>query len=1014
MKGPVPAHRTPSPLLVLYVLFMFLTTISCSRHPQSGESSSLDSALHSFELPEGFRIELLAAEPLIGDPVDMEIDEDGRLYVVEMPGYPLDKSGSGTVKLLIDGNGDGRMDSSIVFADHLVLPNSVMRWKKGILVTDAPHVLYFEDTTGDGKADVRDTLLTGFALSNPQHNLNSPLLGMDNWIYLSHEGAVSTETYKKEFGDTGNQIFFPRRPSSPRLGVNANGRSVRFKPDEFLLEETSGHSQFGHTFDQWGHHFLVGNANHIYYEVVAARYLQRNTHLPVSNVTESVSDHGDAAEVFPITENPQHQLLTDVGVITSACGLTTYLGGAFPSPYDESVTFVAEPVSNLVHVDKLAPKGASFTASRIIEHNEFLASRDAKFRPVNLYVGPDGALYVVDYYRQIIEHPEWMGEEVIRSGALYNDSNRGRIYRITYNGMGPAEWTKGIGMSKMSSGELVQRLSDKNVWWRMHAQRLLIDRRDSTITRELQSVATESSSAMGRVHALWTLDALHALPATLIAKALKDPEAGVRENAIQLAELRLPNEAGLFTPLFSLASDPDPKVRYQLLCTIGSIHSDDAAAVRKQILFRDMKDPWVQVAALTTPRTTDALLNEVIERAGDQPEDLRSLVEKMSAAVVTENNERKTRELLALATRLPQSAEDKRDAVAAAILNGLARGYSASRKELATQDQKTLASTILDHPSASVGNAALRLLKSVTVRDQTGFDPAMNRASSLAVDTTVPELKRALAVDFLGLFNSSKLKDLFLNLLTPGQPMPVQLAALRSLSALPGTAVSQTIMSRWAELTPEVHDAAIGTFLNSAERIDLLLDAIEQKKIPVEAVVWPRRVRLMAQSNILLRNRARKLFTQNDDAEIANSLSGVLALAGDAKRGVEIYQQNCSLCHQLRGELGVSIGPDLGTVHNWSREAILSNIVRPNQSISSGFDLWSIELQDGTTAQGIIASESPGAITLRNVGSTDRIINRSDIKSLKTLNMSVMPTDFATKISHQHLADLLAFLKQNH
>src|SRR3954462_12212147 len=162
-------------------------------------------ALSTFELEPGFKIELLADEPLISDPVDMEIDEFGRLYVVEMHSYPLDKTGSGKIKLLSDSNGDGRMDKSVVFADGLTLPNSIMRWKKGVLVTDAPNVFYFEDTNGDGRADVKDTMLTGFALSNPQHNLNNPVLSMDNWIYLGHEGAVATQTYKKEFGDEGTE-----------------------------------------------------------------------------------------------------------------------------------------------------------------------------------------------------------------------------------------------------------------------------------------------------------------------------------------------------------------------------------------------------------------------------------------------------------------------------------------------------------------------------------------------------------------------------------------------------------------------------------------------------------------------------------------------------------------------------------------------------------------------------------------------------------------------------------------
>ena len=230
-------------LSFLFVIFATLTVSCATKDTKTAASLKspvpAEDALSTFEVAPGFEIQLLAAEPLIASPVDMEIDEYGRLYVVEMPGYPLDKSGTGKIKLLADTSGDGQMDKSFLFADGLTLPTSIMRWKNGVLVTDAPNVLYLEDTNNDGTADVKDTLLTGFALSNPQHNLNSPVYNFDNWIYLAHEGSVSTTTYEKEFGDEGTEIFFPDSPNSPRLPKNASGRSVRFRPDQRLLEETS-------------------------------------------------------------------------------------------------------------------------------------------------------------------------------------------------------------------------------------------------------------------------------------------------------------------------------------------------------------------------------------------------------------------------------------------------------------------------------------------------------------------------------------------------------------------------------------------------------------------------------------------------------------------------------------------------------------------------------------------------------------------------------------------------------
>ncbi|MEX0882040.1 MAG: PVC-type heme-binding CxxCH protein, partial [Cyclobacteriaceae bacterium] len=407
-------------LLIIGTLFL---TIGCEKElnePSSKGSVPYDEALATFELEEGFQMELIAHEPMVADPVDMEIDEFGRLYVVEMPGYPIDKSGTGRVRQLIDRDGDGIMDDSIIFAEDLMLPNGILRWKNGFLVTDAPNVLYLEDTDGDGMADVRDTVLTGFSLSNPHVNVNNPVYGLDNWIHLAHLGHIGTRKYEDLFGDRGSEIIFYESKEGPTLPKNANGRSVRFRPDSKKMEMASSRTQFGHTFDRWGRYLLTHNQNHLYHEVLGASYLARNPDLLVSNASESISDHGNETEVFQITTNPDRQLFTPLGLTTSSSGITAYLGGNFPPPFNNKAVFVAESVSNLVHVDILEEKGASFVAKRHRDNKEFLASKDSWSRPVNMYVGPDGGLYVLDYYRRIIEHPEWMSDEAVEEGGLYD------------------------------------------------------------------------------------------------------------------------------------------------------------------------------------------------------------------------------------------------------------------------------------------------------------------------------------------------------------------------------------------------------------------------------------------------------------------------------------------------------------------------------------------------------------------------------------------------------------------
>lgn len=988
----------------------FLFYACHTYHPQQPPEINITQA--GLQVAEGFQVELLASEPLVSDPVAMEIDEAGRLYVVEMHGYPLDKSGSGKVRLLTDTDGDGRMDESKVFADRLMLPTGVLRWKKGILVTDAPNVLYLEDTDGDGKSDVRDTLLTGFALSNPQHNLNNPILGTDNWIYLGHEPAVSTQTYKSEFGDRGGDVYYPHAQNSPRLPDNARGRSVRFRPDKQGLEILSAQTQFGHSFDTWGRYFLVSNANHIIHQVMPATYLGRNPNLLVTNATQTISDHGAAAEVFPITQNPQNQLLTDVGVFTSACGTTVYQGGLFPAPYD-SVTFVAEPVSNIVHADILREKGSTFSASRIFPKREFLASTDAWFRPVNMYTGPDGALYVVDYYRQIIEHPEWMADDAVQSGALYNGREKGRIYRITPRGTPPASWSKELRKAAFTNVDLVKKLSEANIWWRRNAQRLLIDRNAREITGDLEKLAVHGDNPAGRLHALWTLEGLGRLTSGLLMKSITDPVPGVRENAVKLSEQFLRHSPSLQNTLFTLHDDPDPKVRFQLLCSLGYLDTREAAIVREKILFRDISDPWVQIAALSAmPSQDDQLLHGVLAHPDKNKPVFSSLIERLATMTAASGVQNEVRSVVQSALR----HDTEKDAQwQAPLLNGLAEGLR--KKDDAyriLQPERTiLMEAALNHPLASVRKGSVRLLKLCGLPEGDTARKGIEKAVGTVRDRQAGIDNRIAAIGFLSIHTPENHTDLLKSLISPGEPVAVQLAALNTIAAVPGPGVSEFVVKKWGSLTPEVRNTAINTFMAEEKRITLLLDAVEQGTIDASSIGWPRSVGLMAHPNSSVKRRARSLLTKKEDGrqEIVKRYTPALNLKGDAERGKLVFSKNCAACHQIGGRDGTPYGPDLGTIRNRRPESIMGDILNPNLSIADGFDIWTIELVTGETIQGLIATETPSALTVRNYGGQETVVGRSNIKSLKALGMSVMPAGLESEISVNEMADLLQFLK---
>lgn len=977
---------------------VLISTLAADRYHEQGDDLSPREALASFELQQGFKIELLASEPLVSDPIDMEIDEHGRIYVLEMHGYPTDQSGSDRIVLLQDTDGDGRMDGHTVFADSLVWPMGIMRWKDGLLVTEAPDVIYLEDVDGDGRADVRERVLTGFFDQDPESDVNNPTYGLDNWIYLAN-------TRRSE-----NDIRFVDRTDTPRIPSEATGRNVRFHPDRGWLEAQSGRTQFGFTFDRWGRALFVNNRNHIYQEVIPARYLDRRPELLVANASASISDHGAAARVFPITADPNPQLLTDIGEFTAACGITFYDGGAFPADYD-NVAFVAEPAHNLVHADDLTSEGPTLTASRLEPHSEFLASTDSWFRPVNLYIGPDGALYVVDYYRQIIEGPEWLADDVLQSGDLYNGSDKGRIYRITPEDAEQVDWTTGLDFGRASDAELAEFLAHPNIWWRRHAQRMLMDRQSHATADELTAMARASDVAVGRVHALWTLAGLDLLDDGLIGTALRDPEPGVRENAIRLAEQRLGDAPDLQETLLTMRDDPDRRVRFQLLLTLGNLTHPDAATVREALLFEAVEDPWVQLAALSAPETDElALLSSVV--SGFEPS-YAPLVRRLSGMIAGNHPAE------ALSDLLRQAANPRSPAPwQGSVLEGIAEGLNARAGTARSWNLETsrLVDTHFDHPSDTVRQAALRILEVTGLPSDAGT--AAERAVDLATDDRVSAERRAQAIDVLRLAEPAVHADMLRDLIVPNEPTAVQIAAVRAFGNVAGTAPTEFLLENWPILTPEVRDEVLSTILSwplNTDRIVLLLDAIKDGRVHPAAISWPHKVTLMRDIPDALKTQARDLITSAEAQrrqDVVAFAAGVKRRDGNPERGRELFELQCALCHRL-GDIaeGSAFGPDLMSVRGWTRENLVAHIVEPNLSITLGYDYWQIELRDGETLQGIVAEESANAVTIRRLNLPDVTIPRGDIATLRNLEASIMPADFMDRLSQQEMADLIVFIR---
>jgi putative membrane-bound dehydrogenase-like protein len=1003
--------RRQGRLALLLVTALVLTgcgrLVGCGRQ---GPPYGVNESLKTFEIEPGFRVEPFVTEPAISSPVAMEWDEFGRIYVVEMPGYPLDTSPSGRVKMLEDTNGDGRPDRVTVFADELVLPTGVMRWKNGILVTAAPDLLYFEDTNGDGRADVRRVVLTGFPFTNPQHSVSTPIYGLDNWIYLAAAGGGEAIIYKDLFADQGQELRFPDRPEAP--GVHPRRQAVRVRPDTYEVEALASRTQFGHAFDQWGRYLVHDNSNHVRHEAIAARYLARNPDLLVQTAMQNVPEHGGGGQVFPITENPQFEMLTEVGQFTSACALTMYLGGAFPAEY-EHVTFVAEPVHNLVHADRWSPAGPTFVARRLREDVEFLAARDAWFRPVNFSIGPDGALYMLDYYRQFIEHPEWGGTHHHHDPQhLYRGQDRGRLYRIVPEG--GLALPANVRLGHASTEELVDFLGHVNVWWRRHAQRLLVDRQDPRAVELLTRVVRERPSALARLHALWTLEGLGSLEPKLLLDALADPEPGVRENAIVLSEPFLETEPALVEQLLGMGADPDGRVRFQLLCTLGFIESPASRDLQHALLVTHLDDRWMQAAALSASSDRAA---EYFDLAATRRADF--------LAVETPARAEFFRQVGAVIGARGREAEIRRtittvaeargpDWWQGATLEGLARGAGRSRPDRAVLGGSGRALlTLVASASPAVRQGALDLLEVAGLPEGFERQQAIDRAIATAEDRQADAEARADAIRLLMLTGSAAHAVLFRQLVGSREPEVVQAAAVRALGRTDDEEVGPFLIGQWRGMTRPVRAAAADALLTQPDRARLLVAALQDEIVqPWTLDFWEKR-RLLMNRDPEIRQAAREILEEKpgEREAVVERYRAALHADADPARGAAVFREVCARCHVFDGE-GVEVGPDLGTVRNRPAELLLVDILMPSRSIAPQYETYVVERISGGFEQGVLGTQTPEVVVLRKEEGHEVVIPRHDIRQMYFSNLSAMPPDLDQQIDQQQMADLIAFIRR--
>lgn len=952
-----------------------------------------DKALATFAIQQGFKLQLIASEPDVSDPVDACFDEHGRMFVAEMHGYPFSqeptrlnpkgggKPDAGIIRMLEDTDGDGRMDVSVKFADGIRWPTSVCCWDGGVFVLAPPNVWYFKDTDGDNVADVREVVFEGIGRDNVQGVANNLKWGLDNRIYAAGGRNPSTLTRK------GKELL--------KLG----GKDFSFDPRTYEVRAETGGRQFGHSFDDYGNRFVCTNSNHIQHITMTWEALSRNANVGPSTPIRSIAAEGAAAPVFRRSSaepwrivrtrrrvaDPKYGRLpatekVPIGFFTSATGITVYRGAAWPDEYRGQV-FIGDVGGNLVHRKRLEPKGISFVATRADEGVEFIASTDNWFRPVNFVNAPDGTLYVLDMYRETIEHPYSIPDDIKEFLHLESGDNRGRIYRL----VGPNGKRLPVqSLDAKATTELVELLASPNVWTRETAHRMLFERRDKAAIPALQKLTIAPSLPLARIHALSLLQGLGGLTAKDIAATALAEEPLIRAHAAQVAVSLLPDDSFVERTLVDMTDDADTRVLFHVALALGRCSEKAATAGLLKLQRRDSLPTDVRSAVhISSASCVDGLLMATLADAERLDHAIRlGWLHSLVAMVPTEED----------------------------LLSVLAK---MSETDL-SQDQKGIVLLAADSVLRLKGSSVRSVLaKPEAVAIRLELAGIVASATAGAINSNLPESKRVSSIRLLQLADDESAAEILGELLSPTSSVPLQRTVVGALDRQGSTAAANVLVERWRGLSPDVRQVAVDALTRSIARAEILLAAIENGQIQSRELGRERKQLLQNHPNTKLRDRARKLFAAEvnaDRAAVVAQYQSALDLDADIARGRELFLKKCSICHRVGNE-GKQVGPDIVSVTNKSPADLLLSIMDPNREAQPNFNVYTVVTEAGLVYNGIIVAESGASITLRRSEGKQDTIPRSEISQLLSTGKSLMPEGLEKDLSKQQVADVIAFIK---
>ncbi|AMV30947.1 Neutral/alkaline non-lysosomal ceramidase [Pirellula sp. SH-Sr6A] len=927
---------------------------------------SAEEGLRNIQVPTGWRVDQLAAEPLVEDPINVSFGPDGRVWIVEMGDYPSGGERRGRVKWLRDNDGDGTLDESHVFLDNLDFPAGVQAWRDGVIVACAPEVFFARDRDGDGKADERDVILSGFPETNPQHRVYGFTYGLDHRLYF---GA----------GDGAREVLLHKLDGSTET-VSVEGVDLALDPDRRTLTQESGETQFIRSQDAWGNWFGNNNSHPIYHFTIDRFWKEGNTPLPRS-LYQYVTNPPSTPQVFPLSlpldrfNDPY-----TANRFTSACS-TIFNSSPGSGDGMQGAAIVCESVHNLVARFQMKPDGVSFKATRFPEdaQSEWVRSDDPWFRPVRVVNAPDGTVWVVDMYRRVIEHPTWIPEEWLARLDVRAGQDRGRLYRVYREDFKPAPLQNFHGMKRSTSewigllgndNQTVAEMAQQQMLWYAEERPELKDQ----LKMELRSAA----NAKARLRIFNMLHYLGALNDDDWATVLSAPEAGLVDYALRTVAREKLSRPGIDASLGLLCRREDvvssPAHTKHLF--LASLHSPavQPAQLAELLALHTKVAGWDTLAIFVPDARVDTLTQALLNRSDVL---LTKIVDRLMPRISTR-----------MQSELVDTIRNYRgDRPAWHYL--IAQRNRSNQKNAKQEELDLYARLKVDAKSA---------LHSATA----------NRDTRLA------------ALDFY--WNSLSEAE------TKERESLLELASTQSDQSFSDEILSRLLeqgKGYWSSMIQQSspqsdwNQRVAATFLSRPKSALWWLDRAIAREISIDQILPSQIESLREQPDPEIKKRVLTLFGPDDRTnrqEIIASLIGNWPKETDRESGKALFLQHCAACHaerELGGEKIPAIGPPLTGLNHWTNDAWVTSIIDPSRSVDTKYKRVSYRTEDDEILSGLKVRETDQSIEIIGTDGRIRAIERSRIAEEKESNLSLMPDGFEKSLDAQQIANLIKYLRSS-